>query len=122
METPIIPISIKPVGENIPNDTTFTVKPPDKAVSVLVQELGHPNIEAFTQLQDKNSMTSKQKQDLIDAGKAEIEWIKEKLAFKLRKPMWQNETDPRSKEKLIRMFNRFVKRRLDLVASLGGQI
>ena len=114
-----VPTSKKPFETNISNDASFEELIAARNPMVIVNELGAPDIPSFVTIFDKSTLSTLQKNELVDATKADIEWVKRKLASKLRKPMWQDENSPQSKEKLIRMFNKYVQKRLDLLLSLG---
>ena len=121
MIVPVIPVPTTSVDADIPNDSTFEEAKTFTEPLTLVRELGEYDIDSFVGKYDKTSLSLKESKDLVDSAIADIEWVKNKLAFKLRKPMWQDEKDPRSKEKLIRMFNNYVQKRLNLIEFLGGK-
>lgn len=121
MINPVIPVPTTGIGPDVPNDAKFTEPISASDPGILVQQYGVTNIDSFVANFDKSTLTPQQKKELIDETKASIEWVIRKLAFKLRKPMWQDENNARSKEKLIRMFNKFVQKRLNLLQSLGSQ-
>lgn len=119
MEKPVISIPTNPVGKNIDNEAIFTSPRPSKDLAEEVRKLGEVNIDNFVAHKDKSTLDQTTKVELAQAAREEIAWIKEKMAFKLRKPMWQT---PEGKEKLLRMFNKFVQKRLNLIESLGEKL
>lgn len=117
MISPIIDVPTESNRPDVADDAKFE-EPLTVNTHAMVGKYEKKDTTEFVKDYKDLSLTSDEKKELIDAANVEIEWVKRKLEYKLRKPMWQDENDPRSKEKLIRMFNNYVQVRLDLIKCL----
>lgn len=119
MIKPIIDIVTISNESDISNDARFE-EPLTSDIHAKVQKYNKRDSIEFIKDYNSLSLTNEEKQELIDSANADIEWVKRKFEHKLRKPMWQDESNPKSKEKLIRMFNKYVQKRLDVIKCLEG--
>ena len=118
--SPIVSVPTEPVDTPVGDDAKFQVSAePARVFASLLYKHGVDRPENFVDNFDKTKLSPEEKTEIIEATKADIEWVKEKLAFKLRKPMWQT---PTGKEKLLRMFNKYVGKRLRVLESLGEKV
>lgn len=121
MIKPIIDIVTISNESDISNDARFE-EPLTSDIHAKVQKYNKRDSIEFIKDYNSLSLTNEEKQELIDSANADIEWVKRKFEHKLRKPMWQDESNPKSKEKLIRMFNKYVQKRLDVIKCLEEEI
>jgi hypothetical protein len=117
MIRPIIDVPLISDETNVSNDARFD-EPLASDIHSKVHKFNKKDSSEFIKDYKNLTLTNEEKKELKDTANNDIEWVKRKLKLKLRKPMWQDENNPRSKEKLIRMFNKYVQKRLDLIKCL----